>query len=121
VRTAAPLPLFFAWRKRRIWGKPAARRSRISQVPSVEQSSTITNSRSILSGSGAVRTREMQRSTTVRSLYTGIRIESFIGYKSHGSTEAQRDVQFERPAGNVAGVEPGIERIQPPPGDYGHV
>jgi RNA polymerase sigma factor (sigma-70 family) len=40
----------------------------------------------MLSGSGAVRTSEIQRSTTVRSLYTGIRIDSFIGYKSHGST-----------------------------------
>ena len=42
----------------------------------------------MFSGSGAVSTSEIQRSTTVRSLYTGIRIDSFIGYKSHGSTGA---------------------------------
>ena len=40
----------------------------MSQVPSVEQSSTMTSSRSMFSGSGAASTSEMQRSTTVRSL-----------------------------------------------------
>ena len=56
-------------------GSLSARRSRMSEVPSVEQSSTITSSRSMFSGSGAASTSERLRSTTVRSLYTGIRIE----------------------------------------------
>src|SRR3984957_19907714 len=59
-------------------GSLAARRSRISEVPSVEQSSTITSSRSIFSGKGAARTRDRHLSTTVRSLYTGIRMERSI-------------------------------------------
>src|SRR5690348_9023157 len=42
----------------------------------------MTSSRSMLSGSGAVRTSEIHRSTTVRSLYTGMRIDSFMTIKS---------------------------------------
>jgi hypothetical protein len=38
----------------------------------------MTNSRSISSGTGAASTSPMQRSTTERSLYTGIKIESFM-------------------------------------------
>ena len=89
VRTAAPLPLFFGMAIEADLGKAGSQAlENIAKVPSVEQSSTITSSRSMFSGSGAVSTSEMQRSTTVRSLYTGIRIDSFIGYRSHGSTGA---------------------------------
>ena len=56
-------------------GSAAASRWRMSQVPSVEQSSTITSSRSMFSGSGAASTRARLCSTTVRSLYTGIKID----------------------------------------------
>ena len=42
----------------------------------------MTSSRSMFSGKGAARTSEIQRSTTVRSLYTGIRIDSFMSIKS---------------------------------------
>ena len=50
------LPWFFSCRKSRICGKLAASRWRISQVPSVEQSSTMISSRSMSSGRGAART-----------------------------------------------------------------
>ena len=59
-------------------GSAAAIRSSMAQVPSVEQSSKMISSRSRFSGSGAASTCPIHRSITVRSLYAGIKIESFM-------------------------------------------
>src|SRR5579864_1617997 len=80
-------------------GCSAARRSRIWEVPSVEQSSTMINSRSMFSGSGAASTWARLRSTMVRSLKTGMRMESrnsqYRVARLSGSAEGQKS----RPAG----------------------
>ena len=89
VRTAAPLPWFTGCRNEPDAVSVAAMRSRMADVPSVEQSSTMISSRSMFSGSGAASTCARLRSTTVRSLYTGIRMESFIRkpqYSDHRSS-----------------------------------
>jgi hypothetical protein len=65
-KASQPMPVLivshsFRGGRGRSGGNPVVRRRRISQVPSLEQSSTMTRSRAMLSGSGAARTCEMQR------------------------------------------------------------
>src|SRR5262245_11040720 len=54
----------------------AATDSRMAEVPSVEQSSTITSSRSSSGGSGAARTAAILRAASARSLYTHTRSDN---------------------------------------------
>ena len=100
-RTAAPLPMFRGWLKMRISGCRAASRCAISQVASVEPSSTRTISRTKPSGNGTASTRSAHRRSVASSLYAAMSKDNllkrrgleFIGQADADSATAGRCIQ----------------------------